>query len=146
MFWNGYWYGTYNLALHGLFHVLSVSAILAQYLIGFIVAFIVESFIVGPLAQTIIKKLPYVKKKTIYQILTISLLMVTGMVLIMSLYGYATASFVQSNATEPFIISYLSIVLKNFIVAFPIQLIVIGPFVRYAFVKFVKVNHRVETA
>ncbi|MDQ0060572.1 hypothetical protein J2T14_002744 [Paenibacillus harenae] len=64
--------------------------------------------------------------------------MVTGMVLCMSLYGSASAYFSNNLDGGSFIGNYFSTVLNNFVFALPLQLIIIGPLVRYVFQSFVK--------
>ncbi|MEH7549331.1 DUF2798 domain-containing protein [Neobacillus vireti] len=127
----------YNLLLNGLFGEIPVGEMFVEGIIGFVIALLLDLFIVGPVAKKVAFMLPYGKSKKIYVILAISFCMVVGMVLFMSLYGLATAYLV--NGLSPAIITdYLSIVVKNFIVAFPLQLLIMGPVVRYFFVNFVK--------
>ena len=75
---------TYNLLLHGEF---SLYALSKGLLPGFIVAFILDVFIVGVLAKKIAFSLPFNKEKRLLLILTISSLMIIGMVTCMSLFG-----------------------------------------------------------
>ena len=93
---------TYNLLLHGEF---SLYALSKGLLPGFIVAFILDVFIVGVLAKKIAFSLPFNKEKRLLLILTISSLMIIGMVTCMA-WGL------------------------NFIVALPYQLLIVGPFSR----------------
>lgn len=71
--------------------------------------------------------------------------MVIGMVLFMSLYGLGAAYFSNSLIGESLLESYFSFVFKNFIFAFPLQLIIMGPLVRYLFIKFVKYKRMTES-
>lgn len=64
--------------------------------------------------------------------------MVIGMVLCMSLYGLGTAYFFNSLNGSSLLESYFSLVIKNFVFALPLQLLIVGPLVRYLFTKFVK--------
>ena len=64
--------------------------------------------------------------------------MVIGMVLSMSVYGLITMSLTKGLDGEPILLSYAFIVMKNFIVAYPLQLLIMGPLVRGLFMKFVK--------
>ncbi len=128
----------YNLAINGLIGVMSFHDILIQITIGFIVFILLDIFIVGPVAKKITFSLPFDKSKKAYVIISISFFMVVGMVLLMSLYALGVSYVMNSLSTESFMLSYLFTVIKNFVFAFPVQLIIIGPLVRYLFMKFVK--------
>ena len=54
---------------------------------GFIIAFILDWFLVGPLAKKIALQLTANTTKKIYTVLTISICMVIGMAFFMSIYG-----------------------------------------------------------
>lgn len=136
---------SYNLFINGLIGIVPFKGILIQFILGFTIAFLLELFIVGPVAHKIAFSLPCDKSKSIFVILSISFFMVIGMVLLMSLYGLGTAYFSNSLGEESLFKSYYSIAFKNFIFALPLQLIVMGPFVRYLFAKFVKNQRIVES-
>ena len=74
----------YNLWLHG---DLYFSNLLIGLVPGFIVAFILDVFIVGVIAKKIAFKLPVNSESKFQMIVTISCLMVLGMVTCMSLFG-----------------------------------------------------------
>lgn len=135
----------YNLFINGLIGIVPIKGILIQLILGFIIAFLLELFIVSPVAQKMAFSLPYDKSNKIFVILSISFFMVVGMVFFMSLYGLGTAYYFNSLGEESLLNSYYSIALRNFIFAFPLQLIIMGPFVRYIFSKFVKGQSLVET-
>jgi hypothetical protein len=128
----------YNLFTHGLIGTVSLKEILTQLVLVFIIASLLELFIVGPVAKKIAFSLPYDKSKKVFVILSLAFFMVSGMVLCMSLYGLGSAYLSDSLIGESLLASYFSLVFKNFIFAFPLQLIIVGPIVRYLFVKFVK--------
>jgi hypothetical protein len=128
----------YNLFINGLIGIVPLKEILIQFILGFIIAFVLELFIVGPVAHKIAFSLPYDKTKSIFVILSISFFMVVGMVLFMSLFGLGTVYFSNNLGEESLLKSYFSIAFKNFIFALPLQLIVMGPLVRYLFTNFVK--------
>ena len=96
---------TYNLLLHGEF---SLYALSKGLLPGFIVAFI----------------LPFNKEKRLLLILTISSLMIIGMVTCMSLFGLLMEGQTLSLS------AYFQAWGLNFIVALPYQLLIVGPFSR----------------
>lgn len=127
----------YNMYLNGLLTTLPISGILSQFALTFIVAFLVESFIVGPIARKAAFSLPYDKSKTLYVILATSTCMVIGMVLCMSVFGLVI-SMVNNGIEGSLLANYGRTILKNVIVAYPAQLLVIGPLVRFLFVRFVK--------
>ncbi|MCM3729247.1 DUF2798 domain-containing protein [Neobacillus cucumis] len=127
----------YNLFLNGLFGELPLGEMVVEGIIGFIIALLLDLFIVGPVAKKVAFILPYDKSKKFNVILVISFSMVVGMVLFMSLYGLATA-YLENELSSSVISDYLSIVVKNFIVAFPLQFLIMGPVVRYLFINFVK--------
>ncbi|SDJ98426.1 hypothetical protein [Sediminibacillus albus] len=127
----------YNLFVNGLLGTISFRAILIQLIIGFMIAFLLELFLVGPAAHKLAIALPFTKSKDIYRILSISFFMVVGMVHLMSIYGMVVSYLFNGLGEESILRSYYSIVLKNFIFALPLQLIIMGPAVRYLFGKFV---------
>ncbi|OXM83270.1 hypothetical protein [Paenibacillus rigui] len=128
----------YNLFTNGLLGTISWKGILVQLMMIFATAFLLEIFIVGPVAKKIAFSLPYDKSKKVLVILSVAFCMVSGMVLCMSLYGLVTAYLSNRLTGESLVASYFSLVLKNFIFAFPLQLLIVGPLVRFLFVKFVK--------
>lgn len=127
----------YNLILNDLIGEIPLKEILVQLLQGLIVAFLLESFIVGPVAQRLALSLPFDQSKKLFVILSISFFMVSGMVLCMSLYGLVTA-YISNGLEESLFKSYFTIASRNFIFALPLQLLIIGPVVRYIFIKFIK--------
>jgi hypothetical protein len=128
----------YNLFTHDLIGTVSLKGILIQLILGFLTAFLLELFIVGPVARKIAFSLPYDKSNKVLVIVSISFFMVIGMVLFMSLYGLGTAYFSNHLIGESLLESYFSFVFKNFIFALPLQLLIVGPLVRYLFNKFFK--------
>jgi len=134
----------YNLIINDLIGELHLKEILVQLLFGFIVAFILESFVVGPIAQKLALSLPYDKSKQLFVILSISFFMVIGMVLCMSLFGLVTA-YLSNGLEESLLKSYFTIVSRNFIFALPLQILIMGPIVRYLFTKFVKSQKMMES-
>ncbi|WEV45588.1 DUF2798 domain-containing protein [Streptococcaceae bacterium ESL0687] len=114
----------YNLLLHG---DLSTGNFLKGLVPGFIVAFFLDVVVVGPIAKKIAFSLPFVdKNKKIQLILSISTCMVLGMVSFMSIFGIVIeAGFSSLNFS-----SYLKAWGMNFIMALPLQLLVVGPISR----------------
>lgn len=128
----------YNLFTNGLIGTITLKEILFQLILVFIIASLLELFIVGPVAKKVALSLPYDKSKKIWVIVSLAFFMVIGMVLCMSLYGLGNAYFSNRLNDASLLESYLMIVVKNFIFALPLQLILVGPIVRYLFITFIK--------
>ena len=131
---------TFNLWHTGILGKLSPLEILFQFLLCFVIAFLVESFIVGPVARKIAFSLPFDKSNKILGVLVMSFFMVIGMVLIMSLYGMISAYLADQLNGVSVLGTYLHTIARNFSLALPYQLIILGPLVRYVFGKFIKSN------
>lgn len=114
---------TYNLLLHQSF---TLSALLTGLVPGFVVAFILDVFIVGVYAKKLAFKLPIDREKKWQTILAISSLMVLGMVTCMSLFGV----IMEMGLTDQLVSNYLMAWRMNFIAALPLQLLFVGPFSR----------------
>lgn len=113
----------YNLFLHD---DLSVGALLQGLVPGFVVAFILDTFVVGVIAKKIAFKLPINKEKRYQVILSISFFMVLGMVSLMSLFGIVIEGGIPADLGS----AYLQAWKMNFIVALPFQLLIVGPISR----------------
>ncbi|MDN8592942.1 hypothetical protein B2I21_17825 [Chryseobacterium mucoviscidosis] len=127
----------FNLWHSGLLGKMSPLEILFQFVLCFIIAFLVESFIVGPVARKIAFSLPFDKSNKILGILAMSFFMVIGMVLMMSIYGMISASLENQLSGASIWSTYLHTIARNFSLALPYQLIILGPLVRYVF-RFIK--------
>lgn len=121
---------TYNLLIHDMIGKLSFADMIIQYLAGFVVAMALEMFIVGPLARKAAFKLPINKTKKLQVILAISSCMVIGMVFFMSLFGLVMSNLVGSPGEGALVMSYFRTFGQNFVMAYPLQLLVMGPLVR----------------
>lgn len=126
----------YNLYMEGLLGTLTVGSAILQFIFTFMVAFIVESLI-GPLMRKIALKLPYDKSKKVYLIIANSTCMVIGMVICMSLFGLIM-SLVNGGIEGSVFQHYMTLIGRNFILAYPAQLLVVGPLVRWIFVKYIQ--------
>lgn len=113
----------YNLWLHG---DLYFSSLLIGLVPGFIVAFILDVFIVGVIAKKIAFKLPVNSESKFQMIVTISCLMVLGMVTCMSLFGVV----IEQGIPGQLFSAYLTAWKMNVIVALPLQLLIVGPISR----------------
>ena len=110
----------YNLLLHDNFGLVPLIAGLVP---GFTVAFVLDVFIVGVIAKKIAFQLPIKKENKLQLILTISSLMVLGMVTFMSLFGVLMEGGIPDNLWA----AYSEAWRMNVIVALPLQLLVVGP-------------------
>lgn len=123
----------YNMLLNEGFHSQFFNNLLKDFWLGFIVALLLDVFIVGKIAKPIALKIvkPNNETKPIKIILTISLCMVIGMVLFMSMYGAITAVGFNSEALK----IYPLCIIRNFIMALPLNMLIVSPVVRLSFNK-----------
>ncbi|MFS0654056.1 DUF2798 domain-containing protein [Bacillus sp. 179-C3.3 HS] len=127
----------YNLGLNEMLgHMTWIDGVLL-YVIGFAVALIIELCVVGPLAQKVAVKIAP-KGKKIYFILTLSVCIVCGMVCLMSLCAFLIQGILQGFPSASILSDYFSILGMNAMMAFPLQLLIMGPFVRFVFFKWMK--------
>ena len=113
----------YNLTLVG---KLSFAKFTVGLIPGFIVAFFFDTVIVGPVAKKLAFKLPIDRDNKLQTILAISLLMITGMVTFMSVFGL----LMRPELPENIIHAYFTAWGMNFIAALPLQLLFVGPISR----------------
>ncbi len=123
----------YNLLMNEAGGPIYIKEIALELLIGFIIALLIEICIVGPCAKKIVFMLPFDKSKKINIIVAMATTMVIGMVFFMSFFGMAMMHLHGGLQGD----SFVSIFIKNFIMAYPLQLIIMGPLVRFLFAKFV---------
>ncbi|QDP41098.1 DUF2798 domain-containing protein [Radiobacillus deserti] len=128
----------YNLWLNDAYGHLSIGGILVELLIGFVIALLLDLFLVGPVAKALTFRIPFNKTNKLLFVLIMSTCMIIGMVLFMSIFGLITQIIGSGLDEKGILITYLVICFKNFIVAYPLQLIIMGPLVRFIFVRFVK--------
>lgn len=123
----------YNMLLNEGFHPQFFTNLLKDFWLGFIVALLLDIFIVGKLAKPIAFKIvkPNKETKQIKIILAISSCMVVGMVLFMSLYGAIVAVGFGPMTLK----IYPLCVVRNFIMALPLNLLIVSPLVRFSFGK-----------
>ncbi|MCS5501292.1 DUF2798 domain-containing protein [Lysinibacillus sp. A4] len=130
----------YNFYLNDTFGQISFLGGITDFLIGFIVAIILDLYLVGPIAKKIAFKLTANTSNVLLKILTISTCMVIGMAFFMSIYGLITSYFHNGLYSNSVIKEFLSVFCRNFIVALPLQIIIMGPIVRFLFSKFIKTS------
>lgn len=100
---------------------LSLGNLAADYLSGFITAFLLDVLLVGPLVKGLAFRFLKDYRKRWQKIAVISGGMVLMMVLLMSVYGLLFSGVVLSME------SYLGAWGTNFIMAFPINFLLVGP-------------------
>ncbi|AJH83421.1 DUF2798 domain-containing protein [Bacillus thuringiensis] len=136
----------YNLLMNGSGGPIHIKEIALELLIGFIIALLIEISIVGPCAKKIVFMLPFDKSKKINIIIAMATAMVIGMVFFMSFFGMIMMHLHGGLQGDSFVSIYFSIFIKNFIMAYPLQLIIMGPLVRFLFAKFVMKKKSVNVA
>ncbi|CAM4318341.1 MULTISPECIES: DUF2798 domain-containing protein [Bacillus] len=136
----------YNLLMNGTGGQIYIKEIALELIIGFIIALLIEICIVGPCAKKLVFTLPFDKSKKVNIIIGMATAMVIGMVFFMSFYGMAMMYLHNGLHGESFVSMYFSIFIKNFIMAYPLQLIIMGPLVRFLFGKFVLKKKSVNVA
>ena len=104
----------FNISHSGLLGKMSPLKILLKFILCFVIAFLVESFIVGPVARKIAISLPFDKSNKILGMLAMSFFMVIGMVLIMSLYGMVSAYLANQLSGASLLRMYLHTIARNF--------------------------------
>ncbi len=122
---------TYNIILHNGLTTDVFSHLLKEIGFVFIIAFILDNFIVGPFAKKQVFSRVSSDTKTIFVILSISTTMVVCMVLLMSIFGSIISEGFSLNAVK----IYPKTVLLNFIAALPLNLLIVSPLVRALFIK-----------
>ena len=137
-FWMVLFMTLYNFYLNGTFGQVSLLGGITDFFIGFIVAIILDLFLVGPLAKRIAYRLTTNTSNVLFKVLTISTCMVIGMAFFMSIYGLVTSYFHNGLSSNSVIKEFFSVFCRNFIVALPLQIIIMGPIVRYIFSKYIK--------
>lgn len=121
----------YNIILHNGLSVDVFKLLIKEIGLVFIIAFFLDNFIVGPFAKKQVFSRIKPDTKMVFIILSISSTMVVCMVLLMSIFGSIFSEGFSINAVK----AYPKTVLMNFIVALPLNLLIISPLVRALFIK-----------
>lgn len=123
----------YNIALADGLSLRIFSSLAVDLWLGFFVALALDVLLVGriakPLAFGILKGRAAPGKPL--TIVTVTLCMVTGMVLCMSVFG----AVVEKGFTAAAFRRYPTIAMRNFIMALPLNLIIVGPLSRFLFIR-----------
>ncbi|WP_079710420.1 DUF2798 domain-containing protein [Paraliobacillus ryukyuensis] len=134
----------YNMWLNGQLGELSFGTIVLEFLIGFVIALLLDLYTIGPLAKKVAFSLPFDKSNKLKVVLAISTCMVVGMAAMMSIFGLVMANLSHGMADVNIFQAYAMTFVKNFIVAYPLQLLIMGPLVRGLFTNFVQSNNTVK--
>lgn len=123
----------YNMILNEGFHSNLFTNLLKEFWLGFAVALLLDIFIVGKLAKPLALKIvkPNRETKQIKIIIAISSCMVVGMVLFMSMFGAIIAAGFTIDALK----LYPLCIIRNFVMALPLNLLIVSPLVRLSFNK-----------
>lgn len=111
----------YNSLLHG---SLTLPGLLMGFVPGFIVALLLDIFVVGGIAKKVAFSLPLDRERSWQLPLAISVCMVLGMVTCMSLFGL----LMEAGLGNFGLMDYFHGWMMNFIMALPLQLILVRPF------------------
>ncbi|MCD8900350.1 DUF2798 domain-containing protein [Staphylococcus gallinarum] len=130
----------YNLCINETITKVSFLEVVYNFIIAFVLAFILDLFIVGPSAKKVALYLTAKSDKKIFKILAISIFMVLGMAGCMSIYGLVSGYIHNGFYANSVILDYLSVFSKNVIFALPLQILIMGPLVRYIFTNYIKNN------
>lgn len=121
----------YNVMLHDGFSIESFKKACAIFPLTFVVAFLVEWFIVGRIAMMLAHKVLIENDPLLKKILVIALFFVTGMASLMSLYGAVISNGFSSDLFS----IWIKNISMNFPMAYFLQVAIAGPFVRFLYAK-----------
>lgn len=130
---------TYNMLLTMGFQWDAISMAWSAMPITFLVCFLLEHFFVTKLVGLIVKKIVKPTTKPLLAIVTFQFFTVCIMVILMSFYG-ALMIGITNGFEENLMISWLHHIPLNFIVALPLQVLVLGPAIRFLFRKLFPVG------
>lgn len=130
----------YNVILHHGFSLGSLKAAWLMFPFTFVTAFLCEWFIVGKLAMKYSRRFLKQDDLIIKKVLITALFFVTGMVVLMSLLGPILANGITPNLVTV----WLKNIPLNFIMAYPLQVIIAGPFIGFVFRRLFPLGTLVE--
>ncbi|SFO95422.1 DUF2798 domain-containing protein [Salibacterium halotolerans] len=130
----------YNLYINDMLSTITFTEGTFNFLTAFVIAFMLDMFVVSPYAKKTAGKAVGHTGNKVYMILAVSTCMVIGMAFFMSIYGLITAYMHTGFQSGSILLDYLNVFGKNFVMALPLQIVVMGPLVRYLFTNFIKTN------
>ena len=111
---------------------------LQEFSIEAVIVFLLAFFIAGPVSKKLAFRIVNPEKDNrMFVILLIQSFTVCVMVSLMSVYALFAQNLINSNI----ICNYLVLVCKNFIMAYPLQIFIVGPIVRSTFRLVFKSNN-----
>ncbi len=127
----GYFMIVYNIAIHSSSFTNKTFLIaLKEFPFEFIIVFILAYFVASPIAKKQAFKIVNLKEDNkMFVILSIQTFTALIMVGLMSVYALFNQHLINSNI----ICNYIVIYCKNFMMAYPLQVFFVGPFVRKCF-------------
>lgn len=131
---------SYNVILH---HGLSVESLKIAWLmfpITFVTAFLCEWFIVGPLAMKFSRKILKQEDAILKKVCITAFFFVTGMVLLMSFLG----PLISNGPSPDFVQMWMRSIPINFAMAYPLQIVIAGPFIGFIFRKMFPIGTLVD--
>jgi len=120
---------SYNSFLKNGFDNSMVLGIIIPFIPVYLIALTIDWFFIGPLAKKAAHKFTNKNTAFIKKILLISLFMVLGMSFCMSFL----ATTLEYGVNSEFFSFFIKTELRNFIVALPLQIILVGPLARTIF-------------
>lgn len=120
---------SYNSFLKNGFDNSMVLGIIIPFIPVYLIALTIDWFFIGPLAKKAAHKFTNKNTAFIKKILLISLFMVLGMSFCMSFL----ATTLEHGVNSEFLNIFIKTELRNFIVALPLQIILVGPLARTIF-------------
>jgi hypothetical protein len=121
----------YNITVHHGFSVESIQKAWLVFPITFVLAFLCEWFIVSKIAMTLVHKFIKPEDALIKKITLTALFFVTGMVFLMSFLG----SLIFNEYNSDWLITWLKSMPLNFMMAYPLQVLIAGPLISTIFRK-----------
>ena len=103
---------------------------LKEFPIEGIIVFLLAFFVASPIAKKLAFRIVNPEKDNkMFVILSIQTFTVCVMVVLMSIYALFAQNLINSNI----IYNYITLVCKNFIMAYPLQIFIVGPIARNIF-------------
>lgn len=113
-----------------------------EFFLVFVIAFALDFFIVGPLVKKVIFMKFNPHDHPLSFSLSVAISMTITMVFLMSVFGV----FMQAGFTVQAVSTYPHTVMLNFIAALPLNLLIVSPLVRFAFLKIFHVTIEADDA
>lgn len=127
---------TYNVVIHEGFTRKAIEIAWMTFPITFVLAFLCEWFIVGPMAMALIKRFVKENDPLLKKVMLSALFFVTGMVIMMSFL----CSLVFTPFDSAWTSNWLMAMPRNFMMAYPLQVLIAGPLVLTVFRKLFPVG------